>query len=845
MPKGKVTEAPKGRAPEAPKRIKEPEMPEPVKKIPLRVDWPEGMNDARASWPVGGGVPLARGELREAGKACILDGKGEALRTAREAVAFWPDGSVKWLFCEWVGKPGEDYALGLFEDEFVEYETASMVARPVEGVIAVDTGKIRFTVKEGGCGFLEQVWLGDELVVDAPAEGERRNVLDYVHTPVEVEREVGSATIEGGEWDLSKLKVTKVEVERQSLLSVTIRIEGRYVHEHLSTTFRHPGGGREVPDGGTLMVLRIRAYRGFGFLKVFHTFVYEGDPDHDFPARMGLSLRMKERFQFMAQFGPARADVDPAQSLRSWMRTDGSAVMVEEHDRGRPGLSSMVRADAWEAGRVQVGDTELIVGIRDMRKLHPKAVEFGFEKGDAHAWLIPPQRPPLDLRRYSGIFGTGESESYGPGRATGISRTHECFFWFAPRLAHVEDGIKVLNDPPIVWPPADHTAATKVFGTYCLPKDSGHAKAEEAMTRLLEFVLHWQKKGRWYGIFDYGDIQSVMRGGRKNNRFERDWGRWGWTNDEACVTYMWMLHAFRSCRKDYYRIYEAMSRHVMDVDMIHTHAYPEAKKRGRSRVLTNVWGLGKRHNLQHWGDGYIGMRVTNPVGWRVLHCHSGYERARDCCEMVLRRTELSRSDHVDGTGSKIHALIFGWETSPPGSGKAAHYRDATLGLAKVICDHLKETGQCPANIPFDYANAKPSEKEKPEGDATQSFFLHTFGLTYGLEEIYDATGEAFLRDGLVRLGQAAGKRSRSWSWPYCLMRSVGTAYRLTGDRGLKETLEEMFARHGDFETGFRIPADRTTWDSPPLPGGSYKLTIEFWPATQLPFVLEALRTGGR
>ncbi len=415
-------EMPKEKAPEVPKEIKEPVMPEPTKKIPLRVEWPEGMKGGEAGYPVGGGIPLAQGELMRPRAAYILDGNGKVLSTAREAVAFWPDGSVKWLFCEWAAKPGEAYALGLYEEEFIKYATPKMATRLAEGVIAVDTGKIRFTVREGGCGFLERVWLGDELIVDAPAEGERRNVLDYVHTPVDVAREVGSATIEGGEWDLSKLKVEKVERERESLLSVTIRIEGRYVHEKLSTTFRHPEGGREVPDGGTLMVLRIRAFRGFSFLKVFHTFVYEGDPDHDFPARMGLSVRMKESARRAAQFGPKVAAED-ARRRRSWLRTDDSGPMVEGHDRGRPELFSIVRADAWEAGRVRVGAADLIVGIRDMRKLHPKAIEFDFEKGDAHAWLIPPQRPPLDLRRYSDIFGTGESEGYGPGRSTGTAIT--------------------------------------------------------------------------------------------------------------------------------------------------------------------------------------------------------------------------------------------------------------------------------------------------------------------------------------------------------------------------------------------------------------------------------------
>ncbi|KPJ57743.1 MAG: hypothetical protein AMS15_09715 [Planctomycetes bacterium DG_23] len=65
-----------------------------------------------------------------------------------------------------------------------------------------------------------------------------------------------------------------------------------------------------------------------------------------------------------------------------------------------------------------------------MWQLYPKEIFVDVEEGRLFAYLYPPHTLPLDLRRYSNIFGTGEFDRVGPASATGVSKTHEVLFYF-------------------------------------------------------------------------------------------------------------------------------------------------------------------------------------------------------------------------------------------------------------------------------------------------------------------------------------------------------------------------------------------------------------------------------
>ena len=55
-----------------------------------------------ANWPVRAGLPIPQGELADAQKATVTDATGRQLPSQNRAFATWPDGSVKWLYLDFM-----------------------------------------------------------------------------------------------------------------------------------------------------------------------------------------------------------------------------------------------------------------------------------------------------------------------------------------------------------------------------------------------------------------------------------------------------------------------------------------------------------------------------------------------------------------------------------------------------------------------------------------------------------------------------------------------------------------------------------------------------------------------
>lgn len=79
-----------------------------AQRIPLNVEEPT--DNARTAWPITSGVPFGRGLLASPADARLLGPDGKRVIAQLEPMAFWPDGSIKWLLCSFLadttpGKP--------------------------------------------------------------------------------------------------------------------------------------------------------------------------------------------------------------------------------------------------------------------------------------------------------------------------------------------------------------------------------------------------------------------------------------------------------------------------------------------------------------------------------------------------------------------------------------------------------------------------------------------------------------------------------------------------------------------------------------------------------------------
>lgn len=77
-------------------------------KIVLKVNEPTRYG--RVNWPITSGIPFAQGALASASDVSLRDAKGNLVELQTESFVSWPDGSVKWLICDFLANtdPGKE-----------------------------------------------------------------------------------------------------------------------------------------------------------------------------------------------------------------------------------------------------------------------------------------------------------------------------------------------------------------------------------------------------------------------------------------------------------------------------------------------------------------------------------------------------------------------------------------------------------------------------------------------------------------------------------------------------------------------------------------------------------------
>jgi hypothetical protein len=836
---------------------------------------------------VAGGVPLARGLLRQADEVSIWNARGEEVPAHVRPLATWPDGSLKWVFCQFLAMPGENYALKHSPNKAL---TGTLTVQRSEAGVTVDTGPLRFTVAKDGSGFLDEVWLNGEALVRRGKD--RRNVYDLLHLQ-SPDDYPALGWPRGGTSDPSRLEVTHIEVEEAGPLRAVLCLRGRYWHTLMGTTFLTD----RWQNRGSEHTLRLYAYSGESFVRIFHTFVYEGEEDHDFVQEVSLSLPLELSSEKKARATSAACDwkveewlyaephhaqdrpniPNPGGEWPFWrlggvLQSEPGYYRVWKGTRENNAPLTMVegsRAPGW----MDLSDDRrgVTFGVRDFWQLAPKGLEASNDTGRISIGLYPRHLPPLDLRRYSDIFGTGEDESHGLGRPQGIAKTHECYLYFHRGRrdeAEASAMANFLGEPAFITVPAEYLAETRVIGPFAPAEPNRFPAVEQNLTDYTDFMLASAENFSWYGMLNFGDIQHCYLTHNKNQRFENDWGRWAWSNDEANITWWFLLHALRTGRPDWFRFAEAMAWHVRDVDVCHSEQYVTnfPPHFGREQVVKNAQGEGKRHNVQHWGDGYLGTRVAVPTAQRIYYYMTADGRTADCMEetlsATLERVKLGGSD----CGTYLYALLVAWERT--GDPRYGHI----LGEAcRYLAKHLAETGKGVRTWHFDFSTGKPTGPVDP--DQPHSFFLHAFGLLWAMEEYADLTGDDAVKRGLVAVADACYRTSKTehtWSHDYCLFRTYATAYRYTRDPKYLGYLREVVGDSvplgllapaaadqpgSDVEPPHRdqghpqgawpmqkhlVSPDRKDWRGPRLEVYTSKTSIASFAMTTLPYALWAL-----
>ena len=221
------------------------------------------------------GVPFNEGELYPEHTLQLMTDKGEMLPTDTWALAYWPDGSVKWkgiagvipkntekLLLKKTGKKSKEKASSRTADDRSNKSSLSVVETPQS--IRIETGIISAYIPRQGDFMI------DSLFREGVKVGEKaRLVCNTQSEPVlENTSQITFTNYTG--------RLTSATVERIGKVRTLVKLEG---------THRSETGREWLP-----FVVRLYFYAGSEQIKIVHSFVYDGDQNKDFIRALGIRM---------------------------------------------------------------------------------------------------------------------------------------------------------------------------------------------------------------------------------------------------------------------------------------------------------------------------------------------------------------------------------------------------------------------------------------------------------------------------------------------------------------------------------------------------------------------------
>lgn len=421
------------------------------------------------------GWPWPRGEVRRGQAFALRDSEGRLHALQGWPLAWWPDGSLKWsghALPPALTPPGEATKawriVALPPGKTAPSPIPPLRVEETADAVIVDTGVIRCTVPRRGATLVASITRGGvdllrelRLVADADDapddEGPRRRTRR------------------------SRGEVETVDIEQRGPHRAVLRLRGRHrvlldtatdtaTATAASTTATGSAAGASA-RAWLPFDLRLYLYAGGDALRIMHSWVFDGDPQRDFPRGLGLiaDVPLRDplhdrhlRFAGAAEGPDAGLWAEAVRGLTGLRRDPGAEVRaaqlagracppdstwqrtvreLQDHipawgdfsltqhspdafqirKRTRPGHTWIHAADgARAAGLGYVGGPGggLAFGLRDFWQRHPAQLEVrGARTGTAQVrlWWHSPDAPAMDLRPYHDGLGQDSFEQQRQG----------------------------------------------------------------------------------------------------------------------------------------------------------------------------------------------------------------------------------------------------------------------------------------------------------------------------------------------------------------------------------------------------------------------------------------------
>ncbi len=467
--------------------------------------------------PVGGGVPLPKGLVSDVSQLA-LSSSGKPVASQAQVLSRWEDGSARWVFVDWQS----DLRAQQISSVDLEIRTRtttttqppqSVRLRETSEAVEVDTGPLQFRVPKKQMGLLDSVRLEGQPATSAPVTcflriGSQRN---------------------------SCLAPASVKVLAAGPLRARVEIRGRY-------------------ERGFVYVVRIEAYAGKSFVRLWHTF------EQHFPEPF-LDV---QQIALDIPFAPARAKtyrfgVENKPALAGTLAEAGVVLAQTDNlDFSVAGEPTRGHAAGWAV--LQGTGQGLALAARFFWQEYPKSIELRRDRIVYNLWAP-----------------TGAIAKLG----SGAGKTHEVALYFSGRVGPDEAELAALaNGPLLALAPPEWIANTGALRNALRPGNEGR-----------EFLKQLQggyRRHRAYGERErWDDCGSATCAGLEERPRVGffgmwNWGDWNfpgyhdtikgcdaWGNLEYDTTQVLALAFAASGDPTYAESMVAAARHFMDVDTIH------------------------------------------------------------------------------------------------------------------------------------------------------------------------------------------------------------------------------------------------------------------------------------
>jgi hypothetical protein len=504
--------------------------------VPLFI---HGATAGSSPQPLTVGIPFPRGGLQDTGSLCLVGDAGRPIRVQSEALAHWPDGSVKWLLLDFVC-PGGGPAVGRWTlcreaRAGLVGATPLRVEESARGLV-IDTGAAVFHLRRDALPPFHRVLRGG------------RDVLDLASVRTFLTDTRGR---------VGRPRVERFALETRGPVRATVRLEGvfrgrvpcRFVARccffagtglvrlrltvHNPNRARHRGGLWDLGDPGSMLLGDLSLELG---LAAGPRVTWQAEPDQ--PSRSATSLEIYQDSSGGANW-----------QSRNHVNREGRVPCSFRGYRVRSpgGEARGLRASPVVA--VQGAGHGVAAAVPEFWQQFPKAIEA--EDG------------VLRLRLFPGQFGD-PFELQG-----GEQKTHTVWLHFGDAEAAPLAALDWVHRPARVTADPGWYSASGAL-PYLLPtREAPDARLDALLREALEgpnSLAGRREVIDEYGWRPYGEIYADHEAAY----YQGPPPVVSHYNNQYDLVYGAALHYFRSGDPRWFELLDPLARHIIDIDIYHT-----------------------------------------------------------------------------------------------------------------------------------------------------------------------------------------------------------------------------------------------------------------------------------